>query len=168
MKMMYRVLLIFILCLIVASPLAEVRVLASHNTIVFSIAGQSMEPTFHNQDQVVVDEDAYPADLPAYRDIVIVRDPRNIKNFLIKRVIGLPGDTLEITDGRLIRNQKVVEETYLAEKYMNEDMAPTTIPKGEVFVMGDNRNKSIDSRSTAIGFIPVSYLVGKVEKTVKK
>lgn len=167
MKMVYRVFFVFILCLIVASPLAEVDVLASYNTTVFSISGQSMEPTFHNLDQVVVNEDVYKANLPAFRDIVIVRDPRNDKGFLIKRVIGLPGDTLEISDGRLIRNQKVVEEAYLAERYMNEDMDPIIVPKGQLFVMGDNRNKSMDSRSAAIGFIPLTYVVGKVERTVK-
>ncbi|QHE51218.1 signal peptidase I [Pontibacillus sp. HMF3514] len=80
-------------------------------------------------------------------------------NFLIKRVIGEPGDTLSYKDGSVYRNGEKLEEDYIKEK-MAVPFEKVTVPEGHVYVMGDNRNISHDSR--AIGPVPIDHIVGKV------
>lgn len=115
------------------------------------IDGESMEPTFQHHDVVIVDRISYHTGEPKRGDVVIVDDvidpfeSKPNKKKLIKRVIGLPGDTIEVKNGELIRNGKKVKENYINEK-MKQDMPEVTVEKGTVFVMGDNRNNSLDSR----------------------
>jgi signal peptidase I len=87
------------------------------------------------------------------------------RNLLIKRVIGLPGDTIEIREGSLFRNGELLEEPYLLEQNMY-GQASYQVPEDHVFVLGDNRNNSMDSR--VIGFIPIDNIKGTMVLDVSK
>lgn len=110
------------------------------------VVGESMEGSLHDGDYLIVNKLAYSLDKPDYGDVVIL-DAEDVPghDIYIKRVVGLPGDIIEVKDGELIRNGEVVKESYAKEKMESEDMT-VTIPEEEVFVLGDNRNHSMDSR----------------------
>lgn len=147
-------------------------------------SGKSMLPTI--QDGAIVLLYKIPHTLgtmPSYGDIVAVDSrierPRTIADdlgdfynnvhtdnpysnidFWVKRVVGLPGDLIEIKEGKLYRNGKNVEELYILEPMKRENPRRYTVPEGTVFVMGDNRNISVDSRE--IGVVPIDHILGKV------
>lgn len=129
------------------------------------IDGESMEPTFQHHDVVIVDRISYHTGEPKLGDVVIVDDvvdpfdQTTKSKKLIKRVIGLPGDTLEVKNGELIRNGEKITEKYINEK-MAQDMVEVTVEKGTVFVMGDNRNNSLDSR--ILGAFPREQIYGRI------
>ncbi len=87
-------------------------------------------------------------------------DVRDKDNY-VKRVVGLPGDTVEIRDGILYVNDQAIDEPYLAEP-MEDDLQKLTVPEGCVYVLGDNRNISRDSRYFDVGPIPLDHLLGEV------
>lgn len=93
-------------------------------------------------------------------EVIVFAPPEasGLTDDLIKRLIGLPGDTVEIRDGQLYVNDKVVQEPYLAEPIEN-DFAKVTVPPGKIFVLGDNRNHSFDSEEW--GFADVDSVKGK-------
>ena len=126
------------------------------------VVGASMEPTYHNGNIILVDKVFYKKGQPSYNDIVVVAyhvSPG--EDQIIKRIIGLPGDHIEMKDNKLYRNGELLNEDYIKEAMVgNEDFA-YDIPEGKVFVMGDNRNNSIDSRM--IGYIDFDdQVVGRV------
>lgn len=125
------------------------------------IRGQSMEPTFQNGDVVLAEKLTGRFGEFDYGEVVIVSAEKieGIKKHLIKRVIGKEGDTIEIKDGVLYRNGKEVKEEYIKET-IKQDFEKVTVGKGQVFVMGDNRNNSTDSRS--IGAFDVKEIKGRV------
>jgi signal peptidase I len=116
----------------------------------FRIEQVSMLPNLHEGEYVIVDKISYLFREPARGDIVVLK--RTSEADLIKRVIGLPGETIQVSNGQVQINGQPIAEPYLRESRINQDTPPTTIPAGQVFVMGDNRNNSSDSR----GFGPVS------------
>lgn len=122
------------------------------------VIGDSMEPTLYHRD-VLVFSRLYPRILSIdYNDIVLAQKPKeNI--IIIKRVIGLPGDTIVIKDNIVYRNGERLEEPYLKSNMLSKDMK-VVVPQGEVFVLGDNRNSSLDSR--IIGTIPLKNVKGKI------
>jgi len=93
-------------------------------------------------------------------DIIVFKDPIGGNKELIKRVIGLPGDTLEIVSGRVYIDGYILEETYL-NQYWKGDYPVIAIPDGFIYVLGDNRNNSLDSRSINIGLVPITNIAGK-------
>ncbi|MCC7364239.1 MAG: signal peptidase I [Dehalococcoidia bacterium] len=97
---------------------------------------------------------------PERGDIVVLKDPRNPDTDLIKRVIGLPGDTIEIRAGRVYINDFLLEEPYIKQEW-HGNMAKIRIAEGEFFVMGDNRENSLDSRSSMVGLIGEELIIGK-------
>lgn len=135
------------------------------------VDGLSMMPTLHNQDRMIVNKLAYVVGKPHRYDIIVFHAPEG-KDY-IKRVIGLPGDLIEYKNDTLYVNGKAVPEPYLDQyKKQLTDGGPltqsfnlkevtgrTTVPPGQLFVMGDNRRFSKDSRH--IGTIPLSKVVGK-------
>ncbi len=117
----------------------------------------SMKPTIQEGDRVLADLLDARVNAVQRGDVVIITSPEGIR--LCKRVIGLAGDRLEISGGQLMRNGVPVAEGYVKE-LMGQDMEPTVVPAGDLFVMGDNRNNSRDSRS--YGPLPASAVKGRV------
>jgi signal peptidase I len=108
------------------------------------VLSQSMEPNLYADQQIIVDKVTYHFRMPERGEIVIISVPESEIPY-IKRVIGLPGETLEIKDNRVWIDGVALSEPYLAEVYQR-DYGPVLIPEGYIFVMGDNRNNSRDSR----------------------
>ena len=99
-------------------------------------------------------------DGPAHGDIIVFEFPEDPSKDFIKRVIATPGDTVEIKDGRVFVNDQLLNEDYILEK-TKSDYPKSTVPKGTIFVMGDNRNNSEDSRFADVGFVPFDLIKGK-------
>ncbi len=127
---------------------------------VSKVVGSSMEPTYHNGNIVLVDKVFYSK--PSYNDIVVVEyHAGDGKEQIIKRVVGLPGDHLEMKDNQLYRNGQLLKEDYIYEPMVGNEDFSYDIPEGKIFVMGDNRNNSVDSRM--IGYIDFDKdVVGRV------
>jgi signal peptidase I len=146
----------------------------------FVVEGASMEPTLHNRERIIVEKVSYRFRAPARGDIIVLRNPwrpdtegwaraveamRELVDFsgsmrpYIKRIIGVGGDTIEISDGRVYLNGKELHEPYVAA-YPWSDYGRRTVPEGHVFVMGDNRNNSDDSRGS-VGFLRIDRIVGR-------
>lgn len=129
---------------------------------IVSVSGESMLNTLHNMDKVLVIEWYYK---PKNGDVVVIRKGQNLDEPLIKRVIATEGQTLEIdfSTGTVTVDGELLEEIYIKEKmWLREDGdIPQKIPKGYSFVMGDNRNNSLDSRSKAVGLIKNEDIKGK-------
>lgn len=127
------------------------------------VDGLSMMPTLHDQDRMIVNKFSYTIGEPERFDIIVFHAPEN-KDY-IKRVIGLPGETIEYKDDTLYVNGKAYEEDYLDENKQEVIDGPLTeplkitVPEGELFVMGDNRRFSKDSRH--IGTIRMEKVLGK-------
>lgn len=124
---------------------------------VSKVVGDSMEPTYSNGNIILVDKFFYKNGSPEYNDIVVV-DYQGEQ--IIKRVVGVGGDKIEVKDHQLYRNGQLVEEDYILEEMTGNDFS-YDIPTGKVFVLGDNRNISMDSR--VIGYVDFEDdVVGKV------
>lgn len=129
----------------------------------FVVSGDSMYPTFHNGEYLIVDEISYLAGNPSRGDVAIFRYPNDTKRFFIKRIIGLPDEEIVISGNQIkIINKENPEGFTLAEPYINENFDFSGKYKTndkEYFVLGDNRNKSSDSRFW--GTLPEKLLVGR-------
>ncbi len=126
---------------------------------------ESMVPTLEENDYLIMSKQAYTigemetGDIIIFESDIIGTDGEN--KLLIKRAIGLPGDTIEIKDGEVILNGEVLEENYLNEDYTAGEIEEMTIPENKVFAMGDNRAVSNDSRSQSIGLVDMSDVEGQ-------
>ena len=126
------------------------------------VEGQSMAPTLEDQDRLIVNKLHYRLDAPVVGDIVMLYYPRDPDKSFVKRVIGEPGDTIRVENGRVFRNDVPMKDDFIADEYRSHDeWGPEVIPEGYYFVMGDHRNNSSDSR--AWGFVPKKYIIGKVQ-----
>lgn len=168
------ILIAFVLALVIKSFLVQA----------FFIPSQSMVPTLRVGDRVLVNKLVYDFGEPQRRDVIVFENPNLIqeergplgafwdwltegfgfssdpqKDF-IKRVIGLPGETIEVRDGTVLIDGKEIEEPYVHRLRDRSDFPPTVVKDGHVFVMGDNRPNSQDSRSS-LGQIPYEKIVGK-------
>lgn len=112
----------------------------------FFIPSPSMVPTLMEGDRVLVNRFVYRWDAPERGDIVVFHPPIDPDVDYIKRVVAVGGDTVEVRDGRLVVNGKLLEEPYLNDGRMEGVYPPDKVPEDHVFVMGDNRNASGDSR----------------------
>jgi signal peptidase I len=124
----------------------------------FYIPSGSMEPTLAINDFILVNEFIYHLVRPHRGDIVVFRPVDGSKQDLIKRIIGLEGDVIEVREGKLYRNQQRIEESYIPEK-IDRDFGPILVKPGKLFMMGDNRNSSFDSRYW--GQLPLENVVGQ-------
>jgi len=130
----------------------------------FIVDGLSMFPTFHNRDYLIVDQISYLTGNPSRGDVVVFKPPIDESKYFIKRLIGLPGDTISINGSEVkISNKEhplgvVLDEPYVQNKGNDKDLL-FTVPEDQYFVMGDNRTASYDSRGW--GFLPKKDLVGR-------
>jgi signal peptidase I len=132
------------------------------------VEGQSMMPRLHDQDRIFVNKFLYPLrewlgdKEPIKRgDIVVLLYPEDPSKSYIKRVVGLPGERVEIEDGRLFINGQQIDESYLDPAYLSTDSTngPVDVKAHHYFVMGDNRRNSSDSRYW--GLVPEKYIYGQ-------
>ena len=126
----------------------------------YLVDGPSMRPTLQSAERLVVNKFIYRFRAPERGEILVFRYPKDPSRDFIKRVIAVPGDTIEIKDGRVFVNQQLMKEPYILSKTRG-DYPLTTIPEGHIFVMGDNRNNSEDSRFADVGFVPYELVKGK-------
>lgn len=132
----------------------------------FYVKGQSMEPNFYDHEYLFIDKLTYRRDNPKRGDIVVTRYPRDPSEFFIKRVVGLPGETVEVANGKVRIYNKEHENGFVLDEhpYLDQDYTPLTDTKtlkdDEYYLMGDNRAASLDSR--IFGPVKRSFLVGKV------
>ena len=125
---------------------------------VFLVDGSSMLPTLRDRERVIVNKFHYHFQEPKPGDVMIFSFSRE-RDF-IKRVIGVPGDEIVIDEGQVFLNGIALEEDYTLEITKGQ-YGPVTVPPGNFFVMGDNRNNSMDSRDTSVGFVSSEKVKGK-------
>jgi len=134
----------------------------------FYVKGASMEPSFANNEYLIAEEISYYFHTPERGDIVVFQDPISPANYLVKRIIGLPGEIVDIRQGRVyIANSAYPQGALLQEPYLDQVAAtyddspqPVILGKHEYFMLGDNRRLSMDSRY--FGPIPRQMILGRV------
>ena len=130
---------------------------------IIGVSGESMVPTLHDGDQMLVSNVGY---TPEKGDVVVLTKDSFLPVPIVKRVIATEGDTVDINfeTGEVSVNGVVQDEPYIAEEtftYFDVDF-PQTVPENCIFVLGDNRNNSTDSRYSGLGLVDTRYLLGKV------
>jgi signal peptidase I len=128
----------------------------------FIVKGESMEPTFKESDYLIIDEITYRFREPKRGEVVVFKNPMNERQRFIKRIIGLPGEKIEIVDGKIFisNGEKIIlNEPYLNFSFTAGDIK-ITLGRDEYFVLGDNRQFSLDSRR--FGPIKKKEIVGRV------
>jgi signal peptidase I len=127
------------------------------------IPSGSMLPTLQINDRLIIDKISYNFRNPERGDIVVFSPTdalkaQNFKDAFIKRLLGLPGDKVEVKEGRVYVNDQLLKENYIEEK-PNYNFGPVTVPPNQYLVLGDNRNNSYDSHYW--GFVPRDHIIGK-------
>ncbi|MBO7682826.1 MAG: signal peptidase I, partial [Clostridia bacterium] len=128
---------------------------------VVTVDGESMVPNLQDGDRLILTDVT-----TRYKHGEIVVISRNYDDPLVKRVVAVSGDTIDFQDGKVLLNGEVLDEPYIDQETYDVSSGPPdfplTVPKGYVFVMGDNRGNSLDSRSYEVGLIDVHQILGKV------
>lgn len=142
----------------------------------FIVDGSSMQPNFHTGERIIVNKILYDFRDPKHGEVIVFHVPTEGRDF-IKRVIGVPGDTVKVEGDTVTVNGQVVNETYIQEaldekhknnefynteaNFPNEFVTESVVPEGHVFVLGDNRSNSTDSRR--IGYVSYDEIVGRAD-----
>lgn len=131
---------------------------------VTTVSGQSMEPSLHNGNRLIIDKLSYRFREPERYDIVVFPYKHEKNTYYIKRIIGMPGESVLIaSDGEVYIDGEALGETYGREAIQNPGIAqnPVLLGEDEYFVLGDNRNHSMDSRDSRVGVLEREDLVGR-------
>lgn len=141
----------------------------------FEVQGHSMEPNFHNNERIIVNKIVYDLHPPQPGDVIVLKVPSHHSDF-IKRVIAVGGDKVSVNGDTVTVNGKKLDESYIAaavadsekqgsayniNNFPTTEIPDGTVPNGYLFVMGDNRSHSEDSRM--IGYVPVSDVIGRAD-----
>ena len=132
----------------------------------FLVKGDSMVPNFHNGDYLIIDELSYRFREPVRGDVIVLKFPYDPSQRFIKRIVGLPGETIEVKDGKVVIYHQDSQEAFLLDEsgYLRALQTPGSVKvqlkEGEYFVLGDNREFSSDSRSW--GPLETKYIVGRM------
>lgn len=129
----------------------------------FIVEGQSMEPSFQNNDYLITEKISFELRAPKRGEVVIFHPPDNPNINYIKRIVGLPGDKIELKEGNIYINDTIIKEPYLIageQTISGQKEFKSTLKDEEYFLLGDNRNHSRDSRE--IGAIPKENIVSKI------
>lgn len=134
---------------------------------VATVPTASMAPTIPNPCYILVDHVATEFSAPTRGEVVLFHFPDNPSQIFVKRVIGLPGDTVTIHSGHVYIDGKVLKEPYLPAGVVTQgDFGPYVVPAGHYFMMGDNRNNSDDSRYWVHKYVAQSAIVGRADLVV--
>ncbi|GIO32144.1 MULTISPECIES: signal peptidase I [Paenibacillus] len=139
------------------------------NLFVFNLSmvkGQSMQPTLHERERLFIDKIVYDFKTPSRGEIVVLHDPSNgpdRKEYLVKRVIGVPGDTVEVKNHKLYVNGEPQTEPYTEVEIQDPDFGPLKLDKDHYFVMGDNRHLGASKDSRSFGSVSAKDIVGRAE-----
>lgn len=127
---------------------------------VYKVEGESMEPTLYTEERLLVNKFIYYFRLPRPGEVIVLQDPGKPQRELIKRVVAVAGETVEVRKGILYVNGEPIVENYKNTAFVSHaESGPVEIPAGHIYVMGDNRGRSFDSR--AIGPIALDKVDGK-------
>ena len=166
-NMTFRIVAIVACLILFFTPTTHTPIAAYiRNSVIqaFKIPSHGMAPTLQIGDRIFVNKRAYLTVMPQRGDIIVFKNPQDMKKSFLKRVVGLPGETLEIKDGKVIINGNAVESKfhyYNAGDYGKES-EKIEIPLNNYYVLGDDSESSRDSRH--FGFIPSKYIIGKATK----
>ncbi|WP_123043376.1 signal peptidase I [Cohnella candidum] len=129
----------------------------------------SMQPTLQEKEWLFVNKISYEFGHPERGDVVILKDPSDgadRKDYLVKRIVGMPGDKLEIRSGQLYLNGELTVEPYTDSAIEDGDFGPTQVSPGHYFVMGDNRHAGGSKDSRAFKEVPEDMIIGKAEAVI--
>jgi signal peptidase I len=144
--------------LVIAGALAAVIIVFFYQPV--KVEGTSMAPLLSDQERIFINKFVYHVGEIRRGDVVVFWYPLDISKSFIKRVVGLPGDLVEVRQGHLFINGSEMKEPYVPAEYMDaSDYSPLRVPPGEYFVMGDHRVSSNDSRM--FGPVAAKYIYGK-------
>lgn len=127
---------------------------------VLVVRGKSMLPNFTDGEVLIINKIAYRYAPPARGDVVAMNWPGETEKRFIKRIVGLPGETIQVSDGKVSINGAHLQESYIPNEVTTSSELTRTLQTDEYFVFGDNRIASSDSR--AWGPVPKSFLIGKI------
>ncbi len=158
LREIYELVRIFVIALVIVIP---IRYFVFQT---FTVNGASMEPNFHNADYLIIDELSYRLRPPERGEVIVFRYPVDPSEFFIKRVIGLPGETVEVKNGDVYvgadpNKLSKLNEAYLPKDHLTYGGGRATLGPSQYYVMGDNRNASLDSRT--FGPLDKRFITGK-------
>lgn len=131
-----------------------------------TVEGSSMEPTLDEKEWLFVNKAIYLLGQPEQGDVVILKDPEvgpERKDYLVKRVIGVPGDVIEIRNQKLYRNGELFLEAYTDSDVDDLDFGPHTVEQGKYFIMGDNRHAGASRDSRSFGTVTEDMILGRAD-----
>ena len=131
----------------------------------YMVSGPSMMNTLQDRERLLVNKLVYYTRQPKRGEIIVFKYPSDTRRDFIKRVIAVGRDTIEIRDGKTYVNGEALDESYIREPF-HTNLPRTTVPAGHIFVMGDNRNNSADSRDNRLGPVDERYILGKAICTI--